>query len=254
MTMGSSATITLSPCANDTFWTEDLPDGKFRRRCWADGDRNAIITGDGMMLTDGILPSLDKIDPPQNEYYIGFDNYRSRRRVDDFKGRTPVEGVNHIGNLCICLHSRPVHHSVLGKANSNEGSNGWIHEDFVTTDSCAGKKASGDPCDCRRFNPVAARASKHSFVRGRNKIRKVKAGSLVPGDRVLAGWSAAAGKLRLTENTKDQPMVVTLTGRKVTQADDRDRNWQYRMWSFKTDIGECVPIAGGTTVGVVSDS
>lgn len=247
MTTPEGQVVEIGPSDPDPF----VPDHILHLRDFPDA---WTIVQDGKVVTEGILPELGTITPPKNIYMTG--RGRRQRVVSEFQGNPiPLDAVNHIGNLCLCLHDRRSHYSALGKAGTHEGMRGYVSEDDQTTDACASQKADGYPCSCRRFNPVAPRASKHAFSRSRDKIVRRKVADLIPGDRVLAGWSGSTGKVRLTDQTKGYPMVVTLTGRKRTQkGNDRDLSWASRMWTFTTDIGQAVPIAGGDTVGVVSSS
>jgi hypothetical protein len=151
--------------------------------------------------------------------------------------------VNHVADLCICLHSRLQHTSKLG---DSDGSNA------ATTDSCAGTRPDGSPCDCHRMNPVSQKASSHAFKRGQKVVRR-RVADVVPGNRVLVGWAASThGKVRLTTERRGA-MVAQVKGSRYTlpNSEAGGQTWFDRALTLRTDLGEAMPISGGSYVLVI---
>jgi hypothetical protein len=70
------------------------------------GETSVRIVENEMVITEGILPRLSDIQPPENGYK------EKGQYVTDFTVRMPkaMDGPNHVADLCICLHSRMAHH------------------------------------------------------------------------------------------------------------------------------------------------
>lgn len=143
--------------------------------------------------------------------------------------------INHVAELCICLHSKLTHSAA------------------VTRDTCGGKRPDGSPCKCERFNPVSPRGSQHAYRRGM-KVKRRKLADIGPGDRVTAGWTTYAGRVRLNCQ-RTGALVVTITGRKAKLSDEQagDQSWRNRMWIMQTDLGDSLPQAGNDDVLVIVD-
>jgi hypothetical protein len=209
------------------------------------GETSVRIVENEMVITEGILPRLSDIQPPENGYK------EKGQYVTDFTVRMPkaMDGPNHVADLCICLHSRMAHHSILGAPAGRALK--WASGETVT-DACNGTKPDGRPCTCAAMNPVAPRASKHAFQRGQKVLRR-RASDLMPGQKVLVGWApTTSGRVRLLDQ-KTGAMVAEVLGKrgKLPPEQEADIKWSHRMWLVRTDLGESLPIAGGDIVGVV---
>lgn len=161
----------------------------------------------------------------------GKNEYLERGRpVPDFKLRRPSMTVDHVADLCICLHSRLQHTAA------------------VTHDVCSGKRRNSQACNCHRFNPVASKASTHAYHRGQ-KVKRRRLADLLPGDRVLAGWAAVHGKIRLTDE-RQGALVASVVARRnhLPDAEANRQSWFERALVITTDLGETIPQAGGTPV------
>jgi hypothetical protein len=229
-----------APCRWSDFPPEELPcPGEFQN--YIPNPRNHRYTdpetGDKMISLMGIL---SPIDSPERDVI-------------------PTEtDVSHVRDLCVCHHSRLQHHSQLGAATGPShhtlpwttymsGGPGSV------THACTGKKRNGDPCRCDHFEPVAAKASKHSYKRGTRTMKKPVA-ALYPGDRVLAGWTTVPGKVRLNDNKGNGAMVaVVLEAPRKYRPDEEasGQSWRDRAVVVVTDLGETIPQTGGTPVLVV---
>lgn len=154
--------------------------------------------------------------------------------VNDFTLEPPSMEINHVADLCVCQHSRLQHSAA------------------VTHDICSGKRRDGEQCRCERMNPVSPKGSKHAFRRGMGG-KKRRLADLVPGDRVLAGWAATTGKVRLTD-VKTGALVVTVEARrnKLPDSAASGQSWFERAVIITTDLGETVPQSGGTYVWTVA--
>jgi hypothetical protein len=179
----------------------------------------------------GFQPIMQFKDSDVLGYGEHVNEYREHGRdVPDFNLREPSMAVDHVADLCICQHSRLQHAAA------------------VTHDVCAGKR-NGERCRCERFNPVSPKGSRHAYKRGQ-KVTKRRLADLVPGDRVLAGWTTEHGKVRLTD-VKTGALIVEVVARTRDARSDKQasgQTWFERAKIVSTDLGETVPQAGGTYV------
>lgn len=169
----------------------------------------------------------------------------------------PTSGnANHVINLCVCLHSRLTHHSVLG--DSDYTADGPVTSrrprgSDVVTDRCLARMPDGTNCKCQRFNVVSSKSS-HAYRRGL-KVERRKLVDLYPGDRVLTGWTPWSGRIRLLDH-KTGAMISTISKMERALPDDDPRaagqDWRQRTWLVTTDLGQSFPQAGGDVVLVVS--
>lgn len=142
--------------------------------------------------------------------------------------------VNHVAELCICLHSRP------------------YHADADHAGPCS-------ECRCQRFNPVSPKASPHALHRGQ-RVQRRRIVDLMPGQRVLTGWAGVRGRVRLTDE-RTGAMVSQVVARRYARPkaeangqswfDASGQSWFDRELIITTDLGDSVPQPGGTFVLVL---